>query len=92
MPYIKEVDRTYYAEEINSLVDKFVPMNEDLVKGHLNYVIFSVINGILKGKGMTYARAQDLIGGTLTCCQLELYRRLMSPYEDKKCEENTDVI
>lgn len=29
--------------------------------------------------------------GVLRCCQLELYRRMVAPYEDKKIQENGDV-
>lgn len=29
--------------------------------------------------------------GVLECCKLEMYRRAVAPYEDKKIEENGDV-
>jgi hypothetical protein len=33
----------------------------------------------------------DNIEAELECCKLEIYRRLVAPYEDKKKEENGDV-
>jgi hypothetical protein len=35
----------------------------------------------------TYAEAIS----ALECAKLELYRRQLAPYEDKKCAENGDV-
>jgi hypothetical protein len=29
--------------------------------------------------------------GVLECVKLEMYRRLVAPYEDRKCKENGDV-
>ena len=32
------------------------------------------------------------IMGVLECVKQEFYRRMVAPYEDKKCEENGDVF
>ena len=37
-----------------------------------------------------YARFNEMIG-VLECCKLELYRRVISNYEDKKMRQNGDV-
>lgn len=91
MPYIPQDDRMRYDADINSIIENLCSREEDEVKGHLNYIIFSIIKGYLDEKGMKYSRAQDLIGGVLTCCQMELYLRLLSPYEKQARERNGDI-
>ena len=34
----------------------------------------------------------DDVVGAVRCCQLELYRRVISPYEETKIRENGDVF
>ena len=36
--------------------------------------------------------AYNEIIGVLECVKQEFYRRMVAPYEDKKCEENGDVF
>jgi hypothetical protein len=66
-------------------------LGDNDAKGHLNYIVYSIIKRYLLASGMKYFRAQDFIGGVLTCCQLECYRRLLSPYEDQAIERHGDV-
>jgi len=91
MPYIPQKDRSQYESVIEQIVSGLVKADENDAKGHLNYIIFSVIKRYLQAKGMRYFRAQDFIGGVLTCCQMECYRRLLAPYEDNAMERNGDV-
>lgn len=35
---------------------------------------------------------RDDVVGSVRCCQLELYRRIISPYEETKIRENGDVF
>jgi len=58
--------------------------------GELNYTLTIVCLDYLSNKGERYATMNDVVGA-LESCKLEMYRRLVSPYEDKKIEENGDV-
>ena len=58
--------------------------------GELNYAFTIIINDYLKRHGLSYARVNDVIGA-IECCKLELYRRLVGPYEDVKIKQNGDV-
>ena len=91
MPYIPKFQRRQYDDSIENIVNKLLEQTNDDVKGCLNYIISSIIKKYIDEKGMRYFRAQDLIGGVLTCSQLELYRRYLVPYEDKAIEKNGDI-
>ena len=91
MPYIPQDQRTQYEQTIQDVVDKLLKLEDNDAKGHLNFVVYSIIKRYLEKRGMRYFRAQDFIGGVLTCCQMECYRRLLGPYEDQAIEKNGDV-
>lgn len=57
--------------------------------GDLNYIITTKILNFL-GENPNYERFNAAIGA-LECCKLELYRRMVVPYEDGKIRENGDV-
>ena len=78
MPYIKQEDR----EELNTRAPQ--------TAGELNYKITLLIKEYLEANGMNYQNCNDVIGA-LEGAKLEFYRRVVSPYEDKKIEENGDV-
>ena len=75
-----------------SVITYTTKLDEDAAKGELNYVIFSIIQRYIKEHGIKYSRCQDFIGGVLTCCQHELIRRILSPYEDECIKKNGDVL
>jgi hypothetical protein len=58
--------------------------------GELNYDITTTILQYLHTKGESYQTYNDIIG-VLECAKLEMYRRKVVPYEDKKIAENGDV-
>jgi hypothetical protein len=58
--------------------------------GELNYTLTIVCLDYLSNKGERYATMNDVVGA-LESCKLEMYRRLVSPYEDEKIKENGDV-
>lgn len=90
MPYIAPNEREQYEQTIKSLVEDFFHAGDNW-RGDMNYVVSSIIaNLIEKWQGPRYAQINDLIG-VLECIKLELYRRVASPYEDIKAEENGDV-
>lgn len=80
MPYIKQYER----EELD--LEPFGAMNA----GQLNYVFTTMAHEYLHLNGESYQSYNDIIGA-LEGCKLELYRRKVAPYEDKKIEENGDV-
>lgn len=92
MPYIKKTDRTKYKKPIDEIVhhlnmkgiDGFYPV------GDLNYIITSIIKQTLDRQGVRYQNVNAIVGA-LECTKLELYRRLIAPYEDEKVESNGDV-
>lgn len=81
MPYIKKDRRApiwaYDAKPENA--------------GELNYLITKLIDEYLKNcEKVNYAALNEVIG-VLECAKLELYRRVVAPYEDTKIIENSDV-
>ena len=80
MPYIVNDER--------GLLDRGLPVE---TAGQLNYVLTRTVWRFLKRKGQPrYQDFNDAIGA-LEGAKLELYRRMVAPYEDLKIEENGDV-
>ncbi len=96
MPYISEIQRNYVDEELDALIKNLIEMdNEDMLPGMVNYCISKMLWSLC-GKGhpegvRRYHRMNAMIGA-LQCAQLELYRRVIAPYEDKKIKESGDII
>lgn len=57
--------------------------------GQLNYQLTTLCQDYLY-KNESYQSYNDILGA-LEGCKLELYRRKIANYEDKKIEENGDV-
>ena len=58
--------------------------------GYLNYKNFVLIKAWIAKNGKSYFALAGIIG-TLICCVLEVYRRVVAPYEDTKIKDNGDV-
>ena len=58
--------------------------------GDLNYAFTEIAKRYILTNGESYQHYNDLLGA-LEGCKLELYRRLVSKYEDKKIKENGDI-
>lgn len=83
MPYISSVIR----EEM----DGFLNLGAKPIEiGVVNYLITKIINHQIKHQHESYKTYNELIG-VLECAKLELYRRVVSEYENKKASENGDV-
>lgn len=82
MPYIKPERRQYLREYDNS------PLPQ--TAGELNYVFSRLIDRVLNNRP-SYEDINTVIG-VLECCKEEVYRRVASPYEDRKIGENGDVF
>jgi len=79
MPYIK-------AEDRNRVMETIGPMTP----GELNYAITRLCQFYIEEVGANYTGYNDVVGA-LECAKLEMYRRLIAPYEDTKLKENGDV-
>lgn len=90
MPYIKQDERSKYLPHIDGLVRDLSSLDDNALPGHLNFVIFSIVTGLLKEMGWRYFRINALIGA-LECCKMEIYRRLAAWYEDGAISKNGDI-
>ena len=79
MPYISKLQRQAIAAGDSANTP-----------GQLNYVITEAIIGYMAGQDNNYSMINEVVG-VLECAKLELYRRIVIPYEDRKIEENGDV-
>lgn len=91
MPYIKDEERQNLEQSLASLAAQVIVKEDSSQAGVLNYCISALFNEVLKTRGLNYRNVNELIG-VLECAKLELYRRVASPYEDLKVEENGDVF
>ena len=80
MPYIKREGR--------QLLDSGRRLPD--TAGELNYIFTRAIFAYVSQKQLSYQTINDVIGA-LEGAKLEFYRRVVSPYEDKKIKENGDV-
>ena len=86
MPYIKKEIRGMLAS-----TTKAIEQNPPVTVGDLNYIVTKACLAFLdKGLVKNYQAYNDVIGA-LECCKLEMYRRAIAPYEDKKIAESGDV-
>jgi len=59
--------------------------------GELNYAVTKIVDEYLIQKGgIRYTHVNEVIGA-LECAKLELYRRVVAPYEDEKIIKAGDV-
>lgn len=58
--------------------------------GELNFQITGLIQQFLDFHGQSYGTFNTVVGA-LECAKLELYRRLVVPYENAKIQDNGDV-
>lgn len=80
MPYIKQDDRENIEDFTKS------PTNA----GELNYLIHLILSNYVDDLGESYQTYNDIMG-VLEGVKLELYRRRVSIYENKKAEINGDI-
>ena len=85
MPYIPEERRREFDK---FHVSKLAQEIENC--GELNYVITHIILDYVFFHGEKYQSYNDILGA-LDGARLELYRRHIASYEDKKIAENGDV-
>lgn len=95
MPYITRDRRELFEKYVREIPDLLgagdgKPLDESLVPGDLNYVIYSIVKRYLDKNGHRY-RNLNMLVGALECCKEEVYRRLGSKLEDGAIERNGDI-
>lgn len=87
MPYIRQ-DRRNDIVNGSLLVGMDLRCPENV--GELNFLISTIVDEYLTVSGVNYEELNAVIG-VLECLKLELYRRVVVPYEDGKLLENGEV-
>lgn len=82
MPYIKQENRAWMDEVVESMNQHGVEAN-----GDLNYILYAFCKRYVKPSYNNYKN----FCGELRQCATEIERRILAPYEDSKIEENGDV-
>lgn len=91
MPYLEEGDKYEVdAHGLNQLLEYCIRLELKYFAGVLNYIIFKIVRRWIKQNGRKYFCFATIVG-TMICSVLEIYRRLIAPYEDTKIAENGDV-
>lgn len=85
MPYIKKENRKKFQGVLNEICDNAAPKDA----GELNYFLTKIVHSYLNNHE-GYQAANDVMGA-LEGVKLELYRKVIAPYEDDKILENGDV-
>lgn len=81
MPYIKQRDRIELDDEMRDIA----------TAGELNYAITQLCIDYIDRHGTINYDAINTVVGVLECAKQEFYRRVATPYENRKIEENGDV-
>jgi hypothetical protein len=79
MPYIPQSEKQHVDQD-----------NLITTAGQFNYALNQLVSIYIEQNGFNYQTSNDIIGA-MECAKLELYRRLVAPYEDKKILQNGDV-
>ena len=94
MPYIKQDRKKELDPAIDALIkDLFYDGGRTALhndEGEYNYVISRLIHAYVKRAGLRYRHLNAAVG-ILECAKAEFIRTVVSPYEDKKIEENGPV-
>lgn len=94
MPYIKKEQREQLDGQIQLLYNAVHAMGlkESDKAGVLNYIISELLDVMIPSdtEKWNYSAMNNTVG-VLECAKLELYRRLVAPYEDTKIKENGDI-
>ena len=92
MPYIKQKDRRKFEPQLGKLREcvKNNLWDVTMSKGDLTYLVYALGLEFFKNK-KSYTNISTAIS-CLNDAAEELRRRYLNPYEDKKIEENGDVV
>ncbi len=85
MPYINKAERKrfdFYLDALNANI---------ISPGEFNYCVSRLAWDMVKRLGGNYAACNTVIGA-LECAKLELYRRVIAPYENDCIQRNGDIL
>lgn len=92
MPYIAEQYREEVDEPISEILEYINLLEkeetEQNIDGLINYIVTRIVTEAFRP--MSYTRGSNMIK-TLECSKLEVYRRLLAPYEDQAVDRNGDL-
>ena len=97
MPYISIEEREELDEAIDVMIHAITttklglwnPHDFSIYLGRINYCFSRVISSVM---GDISYKKIAMATGVIENIKQELYRRLASKYEDKKIEENGDIV
>lgn len=87
MPYIKQENRKIIDKRIEKLIEYLRSADFDKQDGEVNYTVSKILHTLYSPSYYNYNRAI----GVLECIKLELYRKMVAPYEEIKIKENGDI-
>lgn len=88
MPYIRKEDRERLDGVVDLVVEKFLENSMADSLGDLNYVVSRIVASCIGEP--SYSKIA-MATGVLENVKQELYRRMATPYEEKKILENGDI-
>lgn len=82
MPYVEIDSREVYNPQIDALVEQLTHFGENKTPsaGHVNYVIFKLLNDIYNKNGCSYIGGNSLVG-VLECVKQEFYNQNLTKFE-----------
>lgn len=90
MPYLTQKDKDEIKNSVDYLSDTLERKPIESFVGYINYLNFVFVRRWINKNGKKYFVFAAIVG-TLVCCILEIYRRLVSGYEDSKIQGNGDA-
>ena len=89
IPYLKQEFRNEIqkVEDIDKQCSYGCSLSLKNFVGYLNYKIFKLVKSYIGKNGKSYFTFTAIVG-TLMCCIMELYRKVIGNYEDLKEFEN----
>lgn len=91
MPYLTQKARIKFdRERCENIIRYLTSLSIQDFAGHINYFVFKATKRWVEKNGKKYFIFATIIG-TMICCILEIYRRLVANYEDKAIKKNGDV-
>ena len=89
IPYIDQEQREVFDVHMTTVALNLVNLF-DANPGVINYILTKFFKEIVKAKGETYQTYNDILGA-IEGAKLELYRRDIAIYENRKINENGEV-
>lgn len=84
MPYISPERRQVFDQHLDAIAENLTS------GGEINYCAYRLCLAFINKTGMSYTNSMVPFSA-LGAAQMELYRKVIAPYEDKKIAENGDV-